>query len=324
MGTKPPELPAPVVTITDPARPSAPADVLSAGHEKPPWRPRRPHYQAAGLLVAVIVAAVVPDAVVSSYASDRRAGVAADESVRVSLAAAGSGTAGGLPVLVSNDGRSPVTVLDVTVLAPGQQAQRVTRRQLSRGATAPGTLPDTMPCSEQLVAGPTSGLARVRVRTSTGHELVRQVVLDPTLWADLRGLAQVRCGYLPATRAFATTVAAVRSGGALELHLVVTNRGRLPLTVTSFGAQISGLLVSQPLPLLVPARSTKPVPLVLRVTINGCQDLAQFATTIPVELGVSVRLSDGSERGESVQLAETHPEVAEAIRGFIESRCSTP
>ena len=62
----------------------------------------------------------------------------------------------------------------------------------------------------------------------------------------------------------------------------------------------------------------------LRVTINGCQDLAQFATTIPVELGVSVRLSDGSERGESVQLAETHPEVADAIRGFIESRCSTP
>jgi hypothetical protein len=118
----PGQRPAPQVTVTDPNRPAgAPADVLGSGTERDPWRPQTWQLNAVALAVALAAAVVLPGRVVTARAQDRRAAVAAAEAVRLSVVPGDPGQArpGRLRVVVSDDTRDAVRLLDVRLDGPG-------------------------------------------------------------------------------------------------------------------------------------------------------------------------------------------------------------
>lgn len=260
------ERPAPVVSISDPARPGTPGDVLSAGSERDPWRPRRGHVRAGALVLALVAAAVVPGKVVAARAQDRRAATAAADAVLLAVA---PGAPELLGVVLENDGPTGVRLVDVRVQAPGYR-RVAAHGALAAHSTVTVALRDTRTCGEQLLTDGGPGSLEVRARTAAGRLLTRTVVLSPDAWTDLVDAAQRRCGYQSPERALTTSVTVQKQGRRLLVRLQLHNRDRVPLLLQSVVDPVGSTVTvvgGAGLPVTVPAGQDRELTVTL---VPGC------------------------------------------------------
>jgi len=155
------DLPAPVVTITDPAHPAAPVDVIGA--EPRQLSPQRRHELWALAGVALLVAAGVWAAqhVAESHRLDRAA------ERELVLQVTGADPDPGTLSLMSV-GRHPVTVLSIGLDVPHLPMMRTSPTSLLQGAPVPVRLPRAAACPPDATGSPSNLL--VRVRTYRGQQ----------------------------------------------------------------------------------------------------------------------------------------------------------
>ena len=316
--------PAPVVTITDPRRPVAPGDVLVSGDEKPPWRARRGHYEALGLVVLLALAVVVPQRVVASRAADRRAAIAAVDAAQVAISL-GTITDRSPEVRadITNSGPDAITLQTVTLQDSAYRTLAVNAPVAPRSITHL-TVPDTRACTDDLLNGTLGGPpATVRFRVA-GRDVTRTVPVAQDLWQALIEAAQNRCGFLPAVKALGVRLSVRPVGKQLEVVLGLTNAGRLPLSVISVSALVPGLEVlsgpgNVPVP---PGGAAKAYRFRLRVT--DCLQLRPAVMPggpIGVQLDTQTSLHNGTSTGDSVELTERFPALAAAIVALTDQQC---
>lgn len=161
-------------------------------------------------------------------------------------------------MVVSNDGPTPVRLVDVRVVGSGYRPVQA-GQQVAAHRDVSLTLADTRTCGEALLEAGPSRSALVRARTRAGLLVSRTLRLTDDAWAALVEAAQRRCGYLTPEHALTTRVQVGGRGTRLSLRLTLHNSGRVPLLVSS--ADVLGSpLISEPataLPLEVPAGATR-------------------------------------------------------------------
>ncbi len=314
--------PAPVVTITDPRRPLDPGDVLVVGDEKPPWRAKRKHYEALALVLALGLAVVIPQQLVSARAADHRADLAAVDAARVSVSLITSGVEGDdVKAIVSSEGPDPITVLSLHLVAEGYSAITVDAPVVANGLVEV-VLPDALPCADSLLSSTPGGIASVRLRVA-GRVVTRSVVPYPMLFQALTTAAQNRCGYLPGSRALGVTAGVRFVGEELAVTLALTNKGRLPLVVNPAYLFNPGMLVLGIAGSVVIAPGTTSSPYRFRVRVHDCVELRSAGEGAPVQLQVDTetRLRGGATAGESVDVTQLVPRLQDALQSLVTQRC---
>jgi hypothetical protein len=316
--------PAPVVTITDPRRPVEPGDVLVSGDEKPPWRAKRWHYEALGLVVLLALAVVVPQRVVAARAADRRAAIAAVDAAEVAISL---GTiTDRSPVVradVTSTGPDPITLESVQLHDPGYSRLTVNAQLPVRGISHL-TVPDTRTCSEDLLNGSFGGPpATVRFRVA-GREVTRSVPVPPDLYQALTEAAQTRCGFLPGSKALGGRLSVRPVGSQLKVALELTNAGRLPLYVRSTYVLTPGLEVPAGGSYVLVRTGGASTTYSFRLRVTDCTQLRPLVTQgapIEVQLDTQIALHNGASAGDSVQLTERFPALATAIVALTDQQC---
>lgn len=227
------DLPAPVVTITDPARPAAPVDVIGA--EPRQLSPRRKHELWALAGVALLVAAGVWAAqhVQEGRRLDRAA--LSEAAVQVASVDAEPGT-----VPLMSLGRHPVTVLSIGLDVPNLPMIR-TSMTLVQGAPESLRVPVTSTCPSDATGSPSNLL--VRVRTYRGGERILRLPLslsDPVGEAIAYRMLAPCGGYAPDDSLVVGAARIAQLPDQMLVAVPVRNRASVPRQL-AYDGDLGGL-----------------------------------------------------------------------------------
>lgn len=308
------ELPAPVITITDPSRPGEVGDVLISGDEREPWRPSRRHYRALAYVLLLVVAAVVPAQVVSARAQDHRDAVAEADLVKLAVSATSSALTGpDVSLTVTNETDHALRLLSVQVREPGYGVTRVDRTIAAHSAI-PVTVPDTRTCGRDQISPANTGTVTTVSRTSHGERVLRSVTVSDQAWQQLTSVARERCGWKTPLEALRVTATWVRSGSDLVLRGTVSNSGKAELAVDAVNpGLLEGNVAGNTTPIRLPAGATRPFS--YRIALGGCGDLGNAG---PVRADVSATALGPVQSSATLDVEVAHNDV---LLAFLEARC---
>ena len=174
-----------------------------------------------------------------------------------------------------NDGPETVELVSARLLADGYALLTVGTSLAPSGITTLA-FRDTARCSPALLSDPASFVS-VRLRTSRGTTVTRELALSPGAYDDVNRPARERCGLLPAEESLVFTPSAVQVvGRSVVVRAVVANRSLLPLELLRL-REAAGLAmdVTPGLPIQLPVQTSpgttdKTVTLTLRFRVKSC------------------------------------------------------
>ena len=304
----------PEVTVSDPSRPSVPADLLEA---RGPWRPSRRLTQVAA--VALVLVALI--AAASRVVDSRSPGQGADRG----LAGVRLSTQVGGVSLVDGTFSTPIVVLGppgVEIIGATVAGGWSLSSDLQAGPNSLATLEVYRPvdCDRATVPEP---VVSVVLAAGVQHRSL-QLALPP-VGPDYDGVAGPLCGRADDAMVVGSTGEQVRRvGDHLEATLRLTNDSNHPVRVLGVSSEGLSVRVVDRLPLVLPARQygrrfgPLPVmPLRLILTLTQCAGAAGqvLAGTVTGSTGFELQLGHGGLSLRSDRLRDLQRQlVAERCR----------